>query len=224
MKRHARGFTLVEVMVALLVMAVMAALAWQGVDGISRSRTVSQAHMESTLRVNTVLAQWTQDLQKVYNTPSVPPLTFDGATLRVVRYSDSGAQVVAWSLRGNALMRWSGPVVTRQEELQNSWLNSQQLLGNEPNQLRALEGVDSLQVYFYRRNGWSNAQSSGDIVEPATPAPPVPPASGASAPPVEVAPQVELPSGVRLVMAFNGSMPGLSGSLTRDVALGPQPP
>ena len=34
----ARGFTLVEVLVALLVMAVMAGMAWQGVDGIVRSR------------------------------------------------------------------------------------------------------------------------------------------------------------------------------------------
>ena len=34
-----RGFTLVEVLVALLIMAVMATMAWQGVDGIVRARS-----------------------------------------------------------------------------------------------------------------------------------------------------------------------------------------
>ena len=38
-----RGFTLVEVLVALVVMATLAVMAWQGVDGIVRTRDASQA-------------------------------------------------------------------------------------------------------------------------------------------------------------------------------------
>jgi general secretion pathway protein J len=52
------GFTLVEVLVALMIMALMAAMAWQGVDGVVRSRNDSQARLEQTLRLNTVVAQW----------------------------------------------------------------------------------------------------------------------------------------------------------------------
>ena len=59
------GFTLVEVLVALTLMAVLAGMAWQGVAGIARARTASDERVESTLRVNTVLAQWEQDLQSV---------------------------------------------------------------------------------------------------------------------------------------------------------------
>ena len=36
-----RGFTLVEVLVALLVLSIMAAMAWQGVDGIVRETFLS---------------------------------------------------------------------------------------------------------------------------------------------------------------------------------------
>ena len=46
------GFTLVEVLVAMVVMALMAVMAWQGVDGITRSRGVSQARLEYTLRLD----------------------------------------------------------------------------------------------------------------------------------------------------------------------------
>jgi general secretion pathway protein J len=201
----ARGFTLVEVLVALMVMALLAALSWRGIDGIARAREINAAQMEGTLRVNTVLAQWAYDLQAVRNTGAVPPLAFDGASVRLVRDADGGVQLVTWTLRGGVWSRWSGPVVTRVDQLQDSWLRSQQLLGNEPNLLRALDGVQSVQVYFFRRNGWSNAQSSGDVVDP-----------GAGE---------ELPSGVRLVLGFDGrGANALTGSLTRDVAMAPQSP
>ena len=210
--RSQAGFTLVEVLVALVLMAVLSGMAWQGLDGISRARTVSQARVEQTLRLNTVLAQWEQDLQSVFDTALVPTLAFDGATLRLVRRHADGLQVVAWSLREQRWLRWTGAVVTQPAALQESWLVSQQLLGNEPAQLRMQDGLASWQVYFYRGNAWSNAQSSAGAAAPA-------PAPGASAP---VAARTPLPTGVRVVLAFEGA--GLSGSLTRDVLLGPQLP
>ena len=213
MTRPARlqaGFTLVEVLVALVLMAVLSGMAWQGLDGISRVRTVSQARIEQTLRLNTVLAQWEQDLQSVFDTSLVPALAFDGATLRVVRRQPEGLQVVAWSLREQRWLRWSGPIVTQPAALQESWLASQQLLGNEAAQLGMQNGVASWQVYFYRGNAWSNAQSSAGVAAPAP---------GASAPVVARTP---LPTGVRVTLGFEGA--GLAGNQTRDVLLGPQMP
>jgi len=213
--RSARGFTLVEVLVALMLMAVMAGMAWQGVAGIVRARDASQARLELTLRVNTVMAQWEQDLGAIQETPSTPALLFDGATLRMTRHTADGMQVVAWALRGGngngtgAITRWAGPVVTSSGALQESWLRTLQFLGNETGQLRTLEGVSQWQIYFFRGNAWSNAQSSADIVAPSP---------GASAPPRQA-----LPTGVRAVLSF-GAGSGLNGTLTRDVALGPQMP
>lgn len=213
--RRAAGFTLVEVLVALMVMAIMAGLAWRGIDGIVRSRDVSQARLEQSLRLNTVLAQWEQDLAAVQETPAAPALGFDGATLRITRSTATGMQVVAWSLRGageggkGVLQRWAGPPVTTRTGLQQQWLATQQFLGNETGQLRTLEGATDWEVYFYRNNAWSNAQSSADVAPPSGPA---------SAPSRQL-----LPGAVRIVLTF-GEGSGFTGSLTRDFALGPQSP
>jgi general secretion pathway protein J len=201
-----RGFTLVEVLVALSIMAVLAGLAWRGIDGIVRARDTSQAQMERVQRLDTVVAQWEQDLLSIFDTTAVPALAFDGATVRLVRTAAGGVQLVAWSLRGTQWQRWTGPVVTREAELQDSWLRSQQLQGAEPGQVRLLDEVSDVQLYFFRStdNDWSNAQSSGDTA---------PPAAGGAA-----ATREALPAGVRLVLALG------ERRLTRDMVLAPQWP
>jgi general secretion pathway protein J len=208
-QRRYRGFTLVEVLVALFVMALLAAMAWQGVDGIARARSMGNERIERALRLDTVLAQWEQDLAALHDTqPVAPPLAFDGATLRIARRNGGGVQLVAWSLREGRWRRWAGPVVTRTQALQDSWLRSQQLLGNEADQMEMARGVATWQVYFFRNNAWSNAQSSADIVQA--------PAGAASAPQNQA-----LPTGVRLVIEFDGTA-GLAGRLTRDLLIAPQ--
>ena len=211
--RPQAGFTLVEVLVALVLMAILSGMAWQGLDGISRARIATQTRVDRTLRLNTVLAQWEQDLQSLFDTNIVPALAFDGASLRLVRRPPEGLQIVAWSLREQRWLRWAGPVVTQPAALRESWLASQQLLGNEAAQLRMQEGLAGWQVYFYRGNAWSNAQSSAGAAALA------PAAAGASAP---AAARTPLPTGVRLVLDFDTA--GLAGKLTRDVLLGPQLP
>lgn len=210
------GFTLVEVLVAMMIMAILAVMAWQGVDGIVRARDTTQARLEQTLRLNTVLAQWEQDLAAVQESTAVPGLTFDGATLRITRRAEGGLQVVTWSLYpapegspGSDWLRWAGPPTAFSNELQETWMRTQQFQGSEPGQLRTLGGLSQWQVYCYRGNSWSNCQSTGNLApEPDQPA---------SAPQRQ---RQALPSGIRLVLDFAGGG-GLHGSLVRDVALGP---
>ncbi len=215
-----RGFTLVEVLVALTIMAVLAAMAWQGIDAMVRSRTVNQDSVERTLRLSSVLGQWQQDLMSLHTarsstapganvsatgtpTTGAPPVAgiggppnfaFDGKSIRLTRRTDAGLQVLVWALRDDVLMRWASPVTTNALQLTEHWMRSQQLLGNESNQLRALEGIGSIQVFCYRRNdnNWSNCQSAGGVGE-----------------------------GVRLVLTFSAGSG--ESTITRDIALGPQP-
>jgi general secretion pathway protein J len=198
-----RGFTLVEVLVALSIMAVVAMLTWRGIDGMSRSREISQAATDRTLRLGTVMAQWERDLQAVQPALGVPGLGFDGASLRLLRQAEGGVQIVCWTLREGSLRRWAAPITTRAADIEEQWLRSQQLLGDEPGTLEMLTQVTSWQVYFYRGNGWSNAQSTGDQ-------------AGSGAPSPNPQAVEALPSGVRLQIAL------AAGQLTRDVMLSGQ--
>jgi general secretion pathway protein J len=205
--RRAAGFTLVEVLVALLIMAILSTMAWQGVDGMVRARDASQAAAERTLRMTTVMAQWEQDLASLYDSSNVPAIVFDGASFRLARSTPDGAQIVVWSLREGVWRRWASPSVRRALELQQAWLRSQQLIGTEDQQVRLLEGATEWQLYFFRGNAWSNAQSSAGAAPAPAPAPGQAPG---------VAPRAPLPNGVRLVLSF-----GDERRLTRDVMLGP---
>ncbi len=223
--RRTRGFTLVEVLVAMMIMAILAVMSWQGVDGIVRARDASQARLEQTLRLNTVLAQWEQDIASVQETGAVPGLSFDGATVRLTRRAELGLQVVTWSLRpapegglgGGSWWRWASPVIGTSSDLQETWMRTQQFQGNEIGQLRTLTGVSQWQVYCYW-GAWSNCQSTGNLAAPTPVAPGTPGTPGAPGAP-RAAPRQALPAGVRMVLEFGGG--DLSGSLTRDVLLGP---
>ncbi len=201
------GFTLVEVLVALLAMAILASLSWQGLDGILRARDGTRAAIDRTVRLSTVLTQWEQDLQAVHDARVVPALAFDGQTLRLTRRAEAGVALVAWSVRGGVWQRWAGPVQTRSAELQQTWLRSFQFLGNEPGHLRLADGPAAWQVYFHRGGSWTNAQSTGDLVQA--------PAPAAIAPAATPAAREVLPDAVRLVITLD------RGTLTRDIALGP---
>jgi general secretion pathway protein J len=206
-----RGFTLIEVLVAMMIMAILAVMAWQGVDGIVRTRAASQERLEKLLRVNTVLAQFKQDMEAAQDSgvlPSVP--AFDGISMRVTRRVPEGLQIVVWSLRGGAWLRWAGPPITTKRALIDGWQETQQFIGNEAGQLSTLTGISEWQAYCYRGNAWSNCQSSAGTAVAAPP--------GASGPAPVTEDQLKA---VRVVLSFaEGS--GFSGDLTRQIALDPQ--
>jgi general secretion pathway protein J len=205
-RRRSTGFTLIEVLVALFILSMMAAMAWQGVDMVVRSRDIAQGRMETLLRVQSTLAQWDADLHHTIDTGLVPGLQFDGASLRLTRQRPQGAQMVVWSLHGSTLQRWASEPTSSAETLQELWLQSQQLQGREAGQLDALKGVTQWQVYTYSQQSqsWSNSQSTGDVQ----------PAGGGNA----ATTRQVLPDGLRLVLQF-GEGSGMSGTVTRDVQL-----
>ncbi|HSI49760.1 MAG TPA: prepilin-type N-terminal cleavage/methylation domain-containing protein [Ideonella sp.] len=211
--RAARGFTLIEVMVALFIMAILAAMAWQGVDGLVRVRDGAQGSAERTLQMATVISQWEQDLQQLQASPGAPPLRFDGSALRLTRRAPDGLMLVVWTRQDNTLYRWASPPVTRLQDLQEWWLRSQQWTSLRESALPMLTELSNWQVFYYRQgdNSWSNAQSSGNktVKQVVTQPPGDPPPENVNPNPDEE----DLPVGVRVVL----SVP--SGTLTRDLQL-----
>jgi len=169
-----RGFTLIELLIAITLMAVLAGLSWRGLDSLMRSRDITQAQVDKTAVLQTVLAQWQADLNAVQAVPSITEagVQWDGRTLRITRRAtawradgaDAGLWVVAWTLRNNQWLRWqSAPVQTR-AALQQAWANAERW-GQNPSAddaafETALIPLDAWQLTYFRGNAWTNPLSS----------------------------------------------------------------
>ena len=57
-----RGFTLVELLVAIVVMSMLALLSWRSLDGMTRTQNITQQRADDLLRMQAAMGQWTADL------------------------------------------------------------------------------------------------------------------------------------------------------------------
>ncbi|MGC4061178.1 MAG: prepilin-type N-terminal cleavage/methylation domain-containing protein [Aquabacterium sp.] len=222
------GFTLIEVLVSLLILAVLSATAWKGMDAISTSRQVADGNLKQTLRLQAVMTQFEADMAQIMDTGVVPGMQFDGAHLRFTRRLGEGMAVVVWYQQRGFWLRWASPVTTRVGDMQKYWMSSYQLQGKEPGTLVALKGVEQWQVYCFRSGSMGNCQSTGDVAR--TPATAVPMVGGkvvsqsiadANNARLAQAAREQMPNAVRCRLVL-GEGSGFAGNLTRDVMLAPQ--
>src|SRR5690349_16455770 len=100
---RARGFTLVELLVALFVMALLAALAWRGLDGMVRTKETTEARADDVLTLQVGLQQWTADLDAIEQLYGMKALEWNGRVLRLTRRSTAsvtdGVLVIGWTRR-----------------------------------------------------------------------------------------------------------------------------
>ena len=120
-----RGFTLIEMLVALAGMALLALLGWRGVDAMSRTIERTRDESGRVLALQMGLEQWDADLNALRSVPGFAPLSWDGAGMRLVRDQVPGharaLQVVAWALQGPSeqrqWVRWQSAPLMRRDEL-----------------------------------------------------------------------------------------------------------
>ncbi len=201
------GFTLIEVLVSLLILSVLAATCWKGVDAISSARTVAESHLQRTLRLQAVMTQIEADVGEVLDLKVVDPLIVDGTHMRLTRRGAGGVQVVVWYLKDARLYRWASPAVTVVGDLQKYWLSAFQLAGTEAGSLKALEGVANMQIFCYAGGSLANCQSSRSQI-----------AGTPNTLPVQ---RQALPEAMRVQFTMaEGS--GYNGTVTRELAVAAQ--
>jgi general secretion pathway protein J len=208
MARRPQGFTLIEVLIALVLVSVMALLAWRGVEGMSRAAHQTQAYEADAQRLETTLAQWRADLDALIDTGLVKALDFDGQRLRLTRSSNepsAGVVVVAWTLQAGKVERFAAPVVTDRSALQAAWLEAERWgrtpLPEDAKRTASLIPAVSWQVFYFRGDAWSNPLSSG--------------AGAAVSGSGVLATRESMPDGVRLIIELPAAS-SFAGKLTRD--------
>lgn len=182
-RRTPHGFTLIEVLIALTLMAVLAGLSWRGIDGLMRTRDVTHARVNQIATVQTVLAQWQADLDAIQTSSvSASGLQWDGRVLRLVRRAstwradgaDPGLWVVGWTRRANASVegnagqwvRWQSSAVQDVAQLRQAWAQAEQWGQNrrDDDAIRETPLLPLLQwqITYFRGNAWTNPLSSAD--------------------------------------------------------------
>lgn len=136
MNREQQGFTLIEVMVAIMLMAVVSLIAWRGLDSVTRADSHLQASTEQTEALLRVLNQLERDValrasielseplkpgvdEQPWTAP--PALTvrstegrgFRLDVIRVAAAQEGTLQRVRWWLEGDTLYRAQGQARSR---------------------------------------------------------------------------------------------------------------
>lgn len=212
---RAGGFTLVELLVAIAVLALLAIASWRGLDGMARAQAQTSERTDALLTLQTVLDQWGTDLDAIQPIEHTTALAWDGQALRLTRRSartgDAGVIVVAWARRNvdgsDQWLRWQSPPVATRGQWRTAWQRAAQWARSPDSAARQSETVllplADWQLFFYREGGWANALSSGATSTPAE--------SDAAAP----APDTSVPEGIRLRLTLPDGG-ALAGVVTRD--------
>ena len=108
-----RGFTLVELLVAISVLAMVAVLGWRGLDGIVRARSAITNDIEQTRGLQLAFAQLESDCAHIASSSLIAnrvSLLADQGRLLMVRTvfaydQPTRVQIVSYHLRGGLLTR-----------------------------------------------------------------------------------------------------------------------
>lgn len=180
------GFTLLELLLAISILALLSLLSWRTLDTLGRTEESTQQYSEHWRQWQTALAQWQTDLDAIE--PLVPPSSstgsttitpaFDGLVIQWTRRApittttatSPGWQVVAWSLQRDEageqrLARWASPPLFDRAALTTAW-EAARVWARTPTaalqqQQTLLGAAEDWQLLYFRGNAWSNPQSTG---------------------------------------------------------------
>lgn len=167
-KLYQQGFTLIEVMVAMTIMALIGVMSWAGLDVMVRSQHAMQTQASYSAQMQVALQQWMLDLDQAWRPAGTEPMGWDGKVFRLTRHASQpelGVTVVAWAVRdsgqGSHLMRWQSPAFIRMEQWKQAWDQA----ANWGRSTSAEQGVRLLpalkmDIFSWAGDAWVNAQSS----------------------------------------------------------------
>lgn len=156
-----KGMTLIELLVAISVLAVIAALGWRGLDSIARARVALAADLEQTRGMQLTFAQMQSDCAHLADATALQgrrPLAAGPGRLTLVRTvladnQPSRLQVIAYRVKDGVLTRRESAATRDLAELDVLW----RAAASDTDRSQAVvlqSGVDTLTMRLWANDGW----------------------------------------------------------------------
>lgn len=173
--RRARGFSLIELLIAVTIFAVVGVMAYGGLQAVMAQQVIARDNADRFREIQFAVQQVTRDLQQLNPRPVREAL---GDGYRGALSSDPRARYVLEFTRGG----WSNPLGQPRAAVQRvayeldgdrllrlHWFVPDQTLAEEPMERPILGEILDFRVRFYGPRGWSEEwppnQAAGDPAE-----------------------------------------------------------
>jgi general secretion pathway protein J len=156
-----KGLTLIELLVAITVLAVIAVLGWRGLDSITRSRLTLTSDLEQTRTMQLSFAQLQNDCAHLADVSVLPNRASIQATngritlIRTVSADNQPTrlQVIAYRLKDGKLTRNASPATRNLIELDTLWkISSSDFDSTQTVVLQS--GVAELKTRLWSKGNW----------------------------------------------------------------------
>lgn len=123
----ARGFTLIEMMVALVIMAIVGIMAWRGLDGLLRSKERLESHAAQQRDLNYALTLLDRDCLSmvVSDDQTIQPVALGSRSIWWLRQGASGTipawQIVGYRQQAEGLFRLLSPPFPTRDKAIEAW-------------------------------------------------------------------------------------------------------
>ncbi|MDX8386897.1 MAG: prepilin-type N-terminal cleavage/methylation domain-containing protein [Gallionella sp.] len=173
---HSRqsGLTLIELLVAITILAFIAVLGWRGLDSIVRTRVALTANLEQTRGMQLTFAQLQSDCAHLAEAAMLPnriPVLIEQNRLKLVRtvFADNlptRLQVVTYQVKDGVLSRRESDETRNLNELDELWTGS---ISSSSTDVQLLKNVASFDMRLWIKDGWRSGVETL-LPPPATPA------------------------------------------------------
>jgi general secretion pathway protein J len=172
-KQTNSGFTLLELVVAMAVFAIMAAIAYSGLNNVLIARQLTETHSEQLHQLQLAMSWFARDIEQIVNRgvrseygEMLPPVVgndFEGYLLELTRggwrnpanQPRSHLQRVAYAVRDEQLVRAYWRVLDRAED-------------SKPFENVLLDGVKAVEIRYLAaddewRTSWPELSTTGNV-------------------------------------------------------------